>query len=314
MLALRYISISMACIALAHAVAPDLGAQQIPAWRPVPLTPAPYDPPNQPVTRLADLLKKHEGKQSWSEVVFRDHVWQGEYISMAPGERTVPQFYQDHRVFWFVQSGQVRVNIEGQEPFVASKGYMVQVPKRLVYSMETVGNEPSLRFEVTMTNSGILYPANVAPPPMQGIMYERVQVANAKGSYTEGSPPYLDFNRVISGEIPAPPYFSSPGDRDPETGYTSLGAVHVGRSAGSADAGPIGQGHTHLGNGEAWFVMEGQIEARFGHLPPFVADEGDVLYVPPGWYHALRSHGPGMSTRIPLVVFQNSHVNPGTWE
>lgn len=297
-------------LVVALLAAQESEAQQIQAWRAVPINPATYEPPNKPVTRIGDLMKKYAGQQSWSEVAFSDHVWQGEYISMAPGESTIPQFYQDHRVFWFVQSGQMRVEIEGQAPFVASSGFMVQVPKRHTYRMQTVGAEPSVRFEVTMTNSGVLYPVDVTPPEIPGYIYERVQVANAKGSFTEGSPMYFDFNKVISGEVPSPPFLSSPGNRDPDTGYTSLGAVHVVRSAGSADADPIGIGHTHLGNGEAWFVMEGQVEARFGHLPPFVADPGDVLYVPAGWYHALRPHGPGMATRIPLVVFQNSHVNP----
>jgi hypothetical protein len=47
------------------------------------------------------------------------------------------------------QDGQIRFTIEGQEPFVATKGFLVQVPKRLVYSMETVGDRPSLRFAGT---------------------------------------------------------------------------------------------------------------------------------------------------------------------
>ena len=73
---------------------------------------------------------------------------------MAPGDKTKTQFYADDRVFWVVQSGQMKVTIEGQEPFVASKGFLVQVPHRNVYSMETVGDKPSLRFEVTILRIG----------------------------------------------------------------------------------------------------------------------------------------------------------------
>ena len=36
--------------------------------------------------------------------------------------------------------GQIRFHIQGQEPFVASKGWLVQVPYRNVYWMETVGS------------------------------------------------------------------------------------------------------------------------------------------------------------------------------
>ena len=59
---------------------------------------------------------------------------------MGPGAKTPRRFHQDNRAFWIVQDGQIRFTIEGQEPFVASKGFLVQVPKRLIYSMETVGD------------------------------------------------------------------------------------------------------------------------------------------------------------------------------
>jgi mannose-6-phosphate isomerase-like protein (cupin superfamily) len=62
-----------------------------------------------------------------------------------------------NRVFWVVESGLMRVNIEGQAPFVATKGFLVQAAPRLAYSMEPVGNEPVLRFEVR--------PARASPIP-----------------------------------------------------------------------------------------------------------------------------------------------------
>ena len=64
-----------------------------------------------------------------------------------PGDKTPVQYYGDDRVFWVVWGGQIRFNIQGQQPFVATKGFLVQVPQRVRYSMETVGSEPSLRFE-----------------------------------------------------------------------------------------------------------------------------------------------------------------------
>ena len=90
--------------------------------------------------------------------------------------------------------------IEGQEPFVATKGFLVQVPKRLVYSMETVGDRPSLRFEVLMANSGTMYPADETPPQIPGIRFEKTRVANSKGSYDEANVPYIDYNLTIAGK------------------------------------------------------------------------------------------------------------------
>ena len=53
-------------------------------------------------------------------------------------------YWGDDRVFWVVWGGQIRFTIEGQQPFVATKGFLVQVPQRVRYSMETIGSEPSL--------------------------------------------------------------------------------------------------------------------------------------------------------------------------
>ena len=81
---------------------------------------------------------------------------------MAPGGKTRPQFYGDDRTIWVVWSGQIRFTIAGQKPFIARKGFLVQVPYRVAYSMETVGNEPSLRFEVTHAGRLPSYPSDAA--------------------------------------------------------------------------------------------------------------------------------------------------------
>ena len=125
---------------------------RIEAWAPMPEKPNPFLPPHKPLTKLSDVLAKHKGQQDWSEVIVNDNLFHGSYISMAPGAKTPRRFHQDNRAFWIIQDGQIRFTIEGVEPFVATKGFLVQVPKRLVYSMETVGNTPSLRFEVLMAH------------------------------------------------------------------------------------------------------------------------------------------------------------------
>ncbi len=85
-----------------------------------------------------------------------------------PGEKTKKQFFADDRVFWIVQSGRMRVSIDGQEPFVATKGFMVQVPYRVPYSIETEGSEASLRFEVIGAQAIPLYPLDETPAPIEG--------------------------------------------------------------------------------------------------------------------------------------------------
>ena len=46
----------------------------------------------------------------------------GRYFSLAPGEKTKTMFYADDRVFGWIYSGQVRIAIDGQQPFTATKG------------------------------------------------------------------------------------------------------------------------------------------------------------------------------------------------
>ena len=123
----------------------------------MPLTP--WKAPNKPIWRLNEIMAAHKGKADWVQPIVRDQDYAADYISMAPGGKTKPQFWADDRIFWYVASGQIRFHIEGQQPFVAGKGFLVQVPYRNIYWMETVGNEPSVRLEVVRSNRTPLYPA-----------------------------------------------------------------------------------------------------------------------------------------------------------
>ncbi len=69
----------------------------------------------------------------------------------------------DNRVAMIVWGGQVRVSIKGQEPFVASKGFEINIPLRLPYSLETVGNEPALWLEVHEAGDIPIYPVETTP-------------------------------------------------------------------------------------------------------------------------------------------------------
>src|SRR5205814_7015044 len=130
---------------------------------------------HKPLSKLPDLLAKHKAQQDWTETIVSDDYLHSDYISMAPGTKTKRRFHPDTREWWVIQDGQIRFHIEGQEPFVASKGYLVQVPYRNIYWMETVGDEPSVRFEVVRNNRTPLYPATQgdtgAAPKAKGKSY-----------------------------------------------------------------------------------------------------------------------------------------------
>src|ERR1700735_760656 len=107
------------------------------AWAPVPAQPATWVEPNRPLWKLGDLLAQHKGQSNWTQTVASDSLLHADYISMAPGSKTPRRFHPDTREWWIVQDGQIRFTIEGQEPFVASKGYLGRGPDRTLYSVQT---------------------------------------------------------------------------------------------------------------------------------------------------------------------------------
>jgi mannose-6-phosphate isomerase-like protein (cupin superfamily) len=263
------------------------GGPAITVWAPKPER-APYVAPNRPLVKVADLLRTHARDRSWNELVLRDAAGlTGRYIQMAPGEKTKTQFYIDSSMFWLVQAGQMRVTIQGQEPFIAGKGFVVQVPPRVQYAMETMGDAPSLRFEVTHTRAHPFYPLSETPTPVPGYKYEQMTLQGAPGSYGT-TRPYIDYQKeVIEG-----------GGRPP-AGYIRDGetAANLARAPGAPTPPASQLGHFHDGTSEFWFMLEGSAEFLIEGEPLVRASQGDVVYVPPGRWHR-SGHVGDIATRV----------------
>src|SRR5687767_6546209 len=150
-----------------------------------------YVAPHKPHTKLSDVLAKHKVRADWTEPVVDDDNLHADYISMAPGQKTPRRMNADTREWWVIQDGQVRFTIDGQEPFVASKGFIVQVPYRTMYTLETVGDRPSLRFEVNVSRARKMYPLDVTPVPVAGMEFVRSRVAG-RGTYDGTNKPFVD--------------------------------------------------------------------------------------------------------------------------
>ena len=279
------------------------GPSQTLVWVPMPVQPNPWIAPNKAITKLSEIRAKHAGGENWTETVVSDNLFHGDYISMGPGEKTPRRFHPDNRAWWIVQDGQIRFSIEGQEPFVASKGFLVQVPHRNVYSMETVGDKPSLRFEVTIANSNTMYPIEETPTPVPGVKFVRARVANVKGAYDKANVPFIDYNETIAG---------NPRQKQNQNQFIgdAHGIANIIRGNPKTQAPALGEdkGHLHLTGPEFWFILEGQMEFKIGSLPVFVADEGDIAYAPAQTWHRIRFAGSGMATRLAVVGYANSHV------
>jgi mannose-6-phosphate isomerase-like protein (cupin superfamily) len=264
-------------------------ADSILAWAPKPVRLASYRKPNKPVWKLSEILEKHARQSNWTELLVDTPDFVAAYISMAPGVRTSKLFYSDDRSFWVVQAGRIRFEIEGQPAFVASKGFLVQVPSRVPFTMETVGDEPSLRFEVHPAEPPI-YPMTEQPAPSPGIRYIQGSF-KGRGTYDNENKPFLDFeNDVVQAHAKPPSAFLE----DPYL------AVEIFRGPPVPVPADTDWGHFRANYPGCWFVLEGKENFLIEGVAPFVAEAGDVVFAPVGRWHRVTAGGEGNSTRLAI--------------
>jgi mannose-6-phosphate isomerase-like protein (cupin superfamily) len=250
------------------------------AWSPKPDKLPSYGQ-NRPVTHLKAVLTRHKGQTRWSEQVIATPRYDARWIQAAPGDKTPVQYYGDDRVFWVVWGGQIRFNIQGQQPFVATKGFLVQVPQRVRYSMETIGSEPSLRFEITHAGIKPSYPADEGqpkPPEAQG-NYIKISTPTQPDKYEGLNRPYRDFFKDVVAADPV----KNPDDHLVMGDEANM--ANIIRGPGVETPPASNKGHFHIGHEEFWFILEGKCDYQIEQVGLFTADAGDVVLVPPGRWH-----------------------------
>ena len=272
------------------------------ALAPKPIKPAGWTGVNKPIHRVADVLARHKGQARWTEEIVRDgDNYSGKWIQMAPGDRIAPQFYADDRVMWIVYSGQMRVSIEGQEPFVAGPGFLVQVPYRTTYSVDVVGNAPVVRFEVNGPNRLPFNPTTKdgtdKPADPAGFRMTKISWAGNGDSYGNPNPnqtantrPYLDFQKeIVQGGGRGGAFVSENGN-----------FMNVINQMGAPTPPDSNLGHWHTDYNEFWYIAQGTVDYKMEGMPVFSAHVGDVVYAAQGLYHRASGGGTGMSTRIAI--------------
>ncbi len=261
------------------------------AWAAKPATLPPYKGPNRLVYRLADVLAAHKGQTNWRQEVFLSRDFEGDWISLAPGQKTKTQFYADDRVFWVVQSGAMKISIEGQEPFVATKHFLVQVPKRLQYSIETVGSEPVLYFQMKPAGEAPDYPLTETPTPVPGVKYIKAAYTG-RGTYDDINKPYIDFEKdIVQGGEKRNVWI-----RDDHTYVTIL------RSQKGVPTPPDSEwGHFHANFPEIWLIVEGTQQFLVEGEKLVTVHDGDLVAAPTGRWHRATPAGDGPSTRLAYI-------------
>jgi predicted amidohydrolase YtcJ/quercetin dioxygenase-like cupin family protein len=270
-------------------------AQQITAWAPKPVALPTYVGTTQPHVKLVDLRARHQSQREWREVVVDDGHLQGEYLQDAPGTVVAKRLHTDSRAWWVVVEGQIRVEIEGQAPFVAVKGSLVQVPKQRIYSMTTTGDGPSLRFAVNIAGAKTLYPEDVKPPSVPGTKWLSVALDRTPAPYDDGNKPHVNLYEAAK----APKYTGGLFVRDQKVRAN----VIYGHEKDLPPLSPTDKGHYHPESPEFWIVMAGQIRYAFEGRDVFIGEPGDIVYVPASMYHLARFHGPGPSCRLAITRF-----------
>jgi mannose-6-phosphate isomerase-like protein (cupin superfamily) len=272
-------------------------AVEAPSWAPK-TAPSKYVPPNKPHTKLSELKSKHKGQANWRETIVSDPLLHADYIYSAPGSKVSKRFHSDTREWWIVMAGRIRFEIEGQDPFVAVKGSMVQVPYQTIYSMETVGDEPSLRFEVNIANAHTLYPGSETPPKIPGTEFISVTLRRKPAPYDNGNKPHINLYELAKAN---PKYSGGRFVHDDR----AVSNIIYGYEKNMPPYDPKNRGHYHPESSEFWLIMTGQIRYPIEGQPMIIASEGDIVYVPPFTFHAPRYYGEGPSCRLAINGYTN---------
>ena len=255
------------------------------AWAPKPIKTPGYTGIHKPWIKLADLKAKHKGQSTWRELLVNDGRLTAEYVSAAPATRVGRRFHPDTREWFAIVEGEVRVEIEGQEPFTATRGSLVNIPRQTIYSLETIGNGPSLRFAVNVAGAKTLYPQDVEPPaPVPGTAWTQVRINRTPGRYDEFNQPHLNIHEAASKNEK---YSGGRFIRDDKSEMLVL----YGHEKNMPPLDPADKGHFHAESAEFWLVFSGKIRYSFEGQQPFIAGEGDVVYVPSSTWHATRYIG-----------------------
>jgi quercetin dioxygenase-like cupin family protein len=291
------VAIVSLCKMVAFAQTP--GPRPVPTqvWAPKPVATPGYTAPQKPWIKLSDLRARHQGQRDWREVLVDDGRLTGEYISAAPGGKVGRRFHPDTREWFAVVEGEVRVEIEGQEPFVAKRGSLVNIPRQTIYSLETIGDRPSLRFIVNVAKAKTLYPLDVEPPAApEGVRWMEVTINRLGGQYDQFNQPHLNIHDAAAKDEK---YAGGRFVRDDKSEMLVL----YGSEKNLPPLDPGDKGHFHPESAEFWLVFAGQIRYAFEGQEPFVASEGDVMYVPAGTWHATRYFGSSPACRLSITEY-----------
>lgn len=274
------------------------------AWAPkkTPLTP--WHEPNRLWWKIEDVRALHTGEENWTQPVVRNKDLVADWHQLAPGGKTQTLAYSDNRTAIIVWEGELRVSMAGQEPFIARKGFEINVPLRVPFTLESIGSTPALYFQLNAASDMPLYPVESTPQKpadVPGWEYAQRIIPGKPGGFDDRHRPYLDYY----GEVVAMDARGSAFIADQHMFVNNI------RGPGRPTPPASNLGHLHIGYDEFWFVMEGNITLKVEGEEVFTAGAGDIIYAPQGRWHRASFGGPEgqMGTRVAINPYpQGAHV------
>lgn len=174
-------------------------------------------------------------------------------------------------------------------------------PERRLHSLEVIGSEPAIRFQVTLPDTTTIYESKPSQAE-KGTEYEPVTLSTGNNPDEvpgDGKPDRLFFNL---DELQK----EHPGKRSWSDLAVRKNRAHANIICGyAADVKhrPGDLGHYHTDFAEMWVIMRGQQSYDIEGLAPFTAGMGDVVYAPAKRWHRPEPAGEGMSCRLAMTPY-----------
>lgn len=303
----------LCCVVLLAAAAS--AQEQRVFYYPKPVARTVYEAPMQPITRLDDLKAKNAGRTNWREKVIDDGNSLAYMIREAPGSRYERRLYADSPAWWAVLEGRIRFEIEkpegGFEEIEATKGSYVFVPERMLHSLEVVGDEPAIRFEVTLYAATPVFEQKPTDAAETSIEYIPVRLSTGPNPLDVVPPsgePWPSHVNVyeLAKENEDRARWSRPAMRKNRV----RGNFICGQAAVERPIEPGYRGHFHSDFAEFWVVMLGELRWIFeGDVETAVyAKQGDIVYAAPKTFHIPQFWGgDGLNCRLTSSTFPSAN-------
>ncbi len=278
-------------------------------YLPRPAKPSPYRAPMKPLVRLADLEAKHRGSANWRELVILDNNSRAQVISAAPGSKVARHLHPDAPEWWVVQRGRIRFEVETAEgkfqTIDAGKGAYVYAPERHLHSLEVIGGEPAIRFEVTLSESTSVWETPPAAGKKGDVEYIPVNLQTGPNpsdvQNPGGAPDRISFNveDLASKHRDQSAWTETVMRKNRVRGNLICGHTKDNPARKAGD-----RGHLHADFAEFWIVMKGRLNwIMEGIDQPLEAGEGDIVYAPPNRFHVPQFAGDGLACRLTSSTF-----------